>query len=379
MRAAAVALVADPSLVRYRYTARFDEGGEVVRVRLSPLARDAPLRRRGRSRPARRQARPARRSRRGAPRRAVCARRPSVASVPLRGSRDRARRLRRLAARRHRRLRRSLGGRADDPGPRAARRHDGGAPRGGAERAPARDARARLLRVRPARRPRPPRRGRGLRTSLCAWRSRSRRDSSLRSSGTRPAWPTRCGAGACRSTEPAGTRGCSRRSWLARSSGRRTLRSRWRRVASARVGAPGLRGPPWTASTESLWPARACLLALGALLARENRVPDVLLPWRSSSGARGRGAPARPGEIVALLGPSGSGKSTLLRALAALVPHFHGGTFAGRVEVCGRDTRGARPAELAGRVASVFQDPEDQVVMAFVANEVAFGAREPRR
>jgi energy-coupling factor transport system ATP-binding protein len=79
------------------------------------------------------------------------------------------------------------------------------------------------------------------------------------------------------------------------------------------------------------------------------------------------------GEHIALLGPSGSGKSTLLRALAALVPHFHGGTFAGSVVVAGIDTRTARPAELAGTVASVFQDPEDQIVMNKVANEVAFG------
>ena len=79
------------------------------------------------------------------------------------------------------------------------------------------------------------------------------------------------------------------------------------------------------------------------------------------------------GEVVALLGPSGSGKSTLLRALAGLVPHFHGGRFAGRVVVAGLDTRRARPAELAGTVATVFQDPEDQVVMTLVANEVAFG------
>ena len=43
-----------------------------------------------------------------------------------------------------------------------------------------------------------------------------------------------------------------------------------------------------------------------------------------------------PGEIVALLGPSGSGKSTLLRALAGLVPHFHGGRFEGH-------GRGRRP------------------------------------
>jgi energy-coupling factor transporter ATP-binding protein EcfA2 len=80
-----------------------------------------------------------------------------------------------------------------------------------------------------------------------------------------------------------------------------------------------------------------------------------------------------PGEVVCLLGPSGSGKSTLLRALAGLVPHFHGGRFGGRVVVDGRDTRRARPSELAGAVASVFQDPEDQVVFTVVENEVAFG------
>jgi energy-coupling factor transport system ATP-binding protein len=79
------------------------------------------------------------------------------------------------------------------------------------------------------------------------------------------------------------------------------------------------------------------------------------------------------GEVVALLGPSGSGKSTLLRSLAGLVPHFHGGRFSGRVVVAGLDTRTARPAELAGTVATVFQDPEDQVVMTIAANEVAFG------
>ena len=74
-----------------------------------------------------------------------------------------------------------------------------------------------------------------------------------------------------------------------------------------------------------------------------------------------------------MLGPSGSGKSTLVRALAGLVPHFHGGRFEGRVEVCGHDTRRTRPADLAGVVATVFQDPEDQVVFGRVEDEVAFG------
>jgi energy-coupling factor transport system ATP-binding protein len=89
------------------------------------------------------------------------------------------------------------------------------------------------------------------------------------------------------------------------------------------------------------------------------------------------------GEVVLLLGASGSGKSTLIRALAGLVPHFHGGRFAGKVEIAGRDTRTFRPAALAGTVATVFQDPEDQVVLTGVLREVAFGLENlgtaPRR
>ena len=80
-----------------------------------------------------------------------------------------------------------------------------------------------------------------------------------------------------------------------------------------------------------------------------------------------------PGEVIGLFGSSGSGKSTLLRALAGLIPHFHGGRFSGRVEIAGLDTRRARPAELAGTVATLFQDPEDQVVFTRVEAEVAFG------
>jgi energy-coupling factor transport system ATP-binding protein len=79
-----------------------------------------------------------------------------------------------------------------------------------------------------------------------------------------------------------------------------------------------------------------------------------------------------PGEFVVLAGGSASGKSTLLRAAAGLVPHFHGGTFAGRLVCGGLDTRDHGPAELAAVAGTLFQDPETQVVMATVRSELAF-------
>ena len=45
------------------------------------------------------------------------------------------------------------------------------------------------------------------------------------------------------------------------------------------------------------------------------------------------------GEFCLLAGLSGHGKSTLLRAACGLVPHFHGGRFAGSVKLAGLDSR----------------------------------------
>jgi energy-coupling factor transporter ATP-binding protein EcfA2 len=79
-----------------------------------------------------------------------------------------------------------------------------------------------------------------------------------------------------------------------------------------------------------------------------------------------------PGEFVVLAGLSAGGKSTLLRAASGLVPHFHGGVFAGRAIVGGLDTREHGPAALAAVAGTLFQDPESQVVLGTVRHELAF-------
>jgi energy-coupling factor transporter ATP-binding protein EcfA2 len=77
------------------------------------------------------------------------------------------------------------------------------------------------------------------------------------------------------------------------------------------------------------------------------------------------------GEFCLLAGLSGQGKSTLLRAACGLVPHFHGGRFAGRVQLTGLDTRAHGPARLGALAGALFQDPETQLVMSSVRAELA--------
>jgi energy-coupling factor transporter ATP-binding protein EcfA2 len=77
------------------------------------------------------------------------------------------------------------------------------------------------------------------------------------------------------------------------------------------------------------------------------------------------------GEFCVLAGLSGHGKSTLLHAACGLVPHFHGGTFAGTVTLAGLDTREHGPSHLGGHAGVLFQDPETQLVMSSVRAELA--------
>jgi energy-coupling factor transport system ATP-binding protein len=83
------------------------------------------------------------------------------------------------------------------------------------------------------------------------------------------------------------------------------------------------------------------------------------------------GFDVEPGEFCLLAGLSGSGKSTVLRAACGLVPHFHGGRFAGRVTLAGLDTREHGPARLGAFAGVLFQDPETQLVTSSVRAELS--------
>ncbi|MBA3020516.1 MAG: ATP-binding cassette domain-containing protein [Actinobacteria bacterium] len=82
------------------------------------------------------------------------------------------------------------------------------------------------------------------------------------------------------------------------------------------------------------------------------------------------------GDLCLVIGPTGSGKSTLLGAINGLVPHFTGGTLAGRVLVDGRDTAHFRPRDLAEVVGYVGQDPMRGFVTDTVTEEVAYGMEQ---
>jgi cobalt/nickel transport system ATP-binding protein len=70
-----------------------------------------------------------------------------------------------------------------------------------------------------------------------------------------------------------------------------------------------------------------------------------------------------PGERVAVLGPNGAGKTTLMLHLNGLL------RGEGQLDVAGiADSR-----ELRAAVGLVFQDPDDQLFMPTVAEDVAFG------
>jgi len=76
------------------------------------------------------------------------------------------------------------------------------------------------------------------------------------------------------------------------------------------------------------------------------------------------------GERVAVLGPNGAGKTTLILHLNGILSPGHG-----TVHVAGLPVNRQHLLEIRRRVGLVFQDPDDQLFMPTVWDDVAFGPR----
>ncbi len=75
-----------------------------------------------------------------------------------------------------------------------------------------------------------------------------------------------------------------------------------------------------------------------------------------------------PGETVALLGANGSGKTTFVLHLNGLLEGR------GQIEVCGLPLKKETLKQIRQKIGIVFQDPDDQLFMPSVLEDVAFGA-----
>jgi cobalt/nickel transport system ATP-binding protein len=74
------------------------------------------------------------------------------------------------------------------------------------------------------------------------------------------------------------------------------------------------------------------------------------------------------GERIAVLGPNGAGKTTLILHLNGIYAPAHG-----TVTITGLPVVKANLGEIRRRVGIVFQDPDDQLFMPTVRQDVAFG------
>jgi cobalt/nickel transport system ATP-binding protein len=77
------------------------------------------------------------------------------------------------------------------------------------------------------------------------------------------------------------------------------------------------------------------------------------------------------GERVALLGPNGAGKTTLVMHLNGILSTLHGKVFVAGKLVDSKDKEGLQ--QIRSKVGIVFQDPDDQLFMPTVGQDVAFG------
>lgn len=78
------------------------------------------------------------------------------------------------------------------------------------------------------------------------------------------------------------------------------------------------------------------------------------------------------GSCTLLEGPSGSGKSTICHLACGIIPRNVGGELEGKIFLS-EEPLPDKPELIAGKVGIVFQNPETQLFLPYVEDELAFG------
>jgi len=78
------------------------------------------------------------------------------------------------------------------------------------------------------------------------------------------------------------------------------------------------------------------------------------------------------GSVVVFSGLSGSGKTTLCYLLTGIIPRTYKGDISGTIKLFGNDIADLSAEKISSDLGIVFQDPETQLFMPTVEDELAF-------
>lgn len=85
-----------------------------------------------------------------------------------------------------------------------------------------------------------------------------------------------------------------------------------------------------------------------------------------------------PGQIVVINGSNGSGKTTLLNSLCGIIPTAVKGKVHGQVLYLNKPLESSPLNRIAAEINILFQEPDKQIFMPVVEEEIAFGPENLR-